>query len=161
MALESLLSWYTSYPTGTSIKHSLHTLNAPKEAPLLVIIWTHLEWRIYFFSNVNNIANTQFIWHSIAVSPAFGSSVLVWPAKDSNLVFSPPVTLWNCDCQRNHNPLHVKPDYLYYYYISWSLLCLLYLQVSMNISHHSTCYLSLSIALLRLLPLMGQGMLTK
>lgn len=109
--------------------HSLHTLNVPKEALLLVVIWTHLEWRIIFsfFSNVNNIAKAHLSDACIAVFLQILAhlSLCDLPRTPAS-TFSPPVTLRNCDCQRNHNSWHVKPDYLYYYYyyyISWSILC--------------------------------------
>lgn len=121
-----------------SIIHSfraLYALNVPKEALLLVVIWTHLEARILsffnFFSNVNNIANTYLSHtHTIVFLQLLVHLTMCDLPRMQTSVFSPIETLWNFDSQRNHHSWYEKPDSLYYYILSY-ILC-----SAVTLDHH-------------------------
>lgn len=127
---------------------ALYALNVPKEVLLLVVIWTHLEAKIFFFFFYFSATSTTLQTHTyrrtyLSVSQTFGSSVLVRPAEDQNLCL-----LTYCDLVKFW--LSEKPPLMVWKSRLSLLLLLLHLMPccasSMNASHHSTCSLPLSLA---------------
>ena len=79
---------------------------------------------ILFFSNVKSIANTYLSGTHITLFLQLLAHVSLHDLlRTQTSVFPPTVTLWNSDSQRNRCLWYKKPDYLYYCYRYYYILC--------------------------------------